>query len=150
MQKASLSGKLRTLAKRLLTREVILYVVFGVFTTLVNYAVLYLFYDALRFNEHFANTIAWVVSVVFAYITNRTFVFESKQRGVRGIAREVALFFGARLLSFGIDELIVFVMITLLGIGSLPTKAVSAVFVVVFNYVASKLFIFKKQNGAND
>lgn len=144
MQEDSME-KIKGLLEKLLNRETVLYLVFGVLTTVINYAVFFLFHSVFSLHELAANAVAWVVAVVFAYVTNRTIVFRSREDSGTGVMREVALFFGARLLSFGIDELIVLIMMTWLGIGSLPTKIVSNVVVVIFNYFASKLVIFRKK-----
>ncbi len=145
-----LNGKIRNIIDRLLSREVIMYLVFGVFTTVIDFIAFYFAYNSLHIDEMIATAIAWCFAVVFAYITNRIFVFESKEKNKVGILRELSLFLGARLLSLGISELVVLLMMKILGfdgrLGSIVTKLICAVVVVVFNYIASKAVIFRKKN----
>ncbi len=146
----SLKEKIKEFIKKLLTREVILYLIFGVLTTVIDFIVFYCAYNFLHIDEMLATAIAWCAAVVFAYVTNRLFVFESREKESVGILREIGLFVGARLISLGISELIVLLIMKVIGfdgkVGSVVTKLVCAVVVVIFNYFASKLVIFKKNN----
>ncbi len=121
--------------------EVISYLFFGACTTLCNIVVFYVTYELLHLDLLVANTLAWFLSVLFAYITNRIFVFKSKEKN---IAKEIVAFFFARILSLGVDSLIMFVGIDILKFSSLVVKIVANIVVVLFNYIFSKLFIFKK------
>lgn len=145
----NLKKKLKELLKKLLTREVILYLIFGVLTTVIDFIVFYCTYNFLHIDEMLATAIAWCAAVIFAYITNRLFVFESKESESKGILREIGLFVGARLISLGISEVIVLLMMKVMGfdgkLGSIVTKLVCAIVVVIFNYFASKLVIFRKK-----
>lgn len=125
-------------------REVILYLVFGVLTTLVNILCYWLLADILHLHYLASNALAWVLSVAFAYLTNRTFVFQSSARGAAAIVREAGLFVGCRLLSGVFDMLCMFVCVDVLGINDLVAKVVSNVIVVILNYIFSKVLIFKK------
>ena len=91
-----------------------------------------------------ANAVSWVISVLFAYITNRTFVFHSKKTGIKAVGAEFAAFVGARLFSFGVDEGMTLLLISGLHIHWIITKLIVSVVVIVLNYVLSKLLIFKK------
>lgn len=153
--------KLKTLLKKY--REGILYIIFGGLTTLVNFIVLKLCNVAM--GEHLylvSNVIAWVAAVVFAYITNKLFVFESKSMAPRVLIREILSFAGARVLSLGIEEAGLWLLVDvcrmdgiswrILGFdlgGIMIAKLILAVVVVILNYVFSKLFIFKK-NRSNE
>ncbi len=145
-----LKEKIKKLIDKLLTREVILYLVFGGLTTVIDFIVFYCAYNFLSIDEMISTAIAWCAAVIFAYVTNRLFVFESKETEKNGILREIGLFVGARLISLGISELIVLLIMKVMGfdgkLGSIVTKLVCAVVVVIFNYFASKLVIFKKNN----
>ncbi len=140
--------KIRTLLRKLLTKEVILYLVFGGLTTVIDFIVFYFSYNILHIDEMVSTAIAWCFAVIFAYVTNRLFVFESKEKEKTGLLREFGLFIGARLLSLGISELIVLLIMKVIGfdseLGSIVTKLVCAVVVVIFNYFASKFVIFRK------
>lgn len=156
-------------------KEIILYLIFGVLTTLVNLAVFALFN---KFTDPLiSNVIAWVFAVIFAYITNKLFVFESKSWKKNVISKEIPAFFGARLFSLGVEEAGLVLMLKILKLniplqsfstrvfslinrsiinipdkisniftGELIIKIILAVIVVILNYIFSKLIIFKKKN----
>ncbi len=124
--------------------DVIAYLFFGVCTTIINIATFELLFSLLHINELISNIIAWIASVAFAYITNRKWVFKSEAHGKKEIIREIASFTSARLATGLLDMLIIFIFITLLKQPSIIVKTASNVLVIVLNYVASKLFIFKK------
>lgn len=140
-------------------KELIAYVIFGALTTLVNFFAFWLFTKIFGEALYLVNNaIAWVVGVIFAYITNKLFVFESKSWKTKVIAKEIPEFLGARIFSFLVEEggMLLFITIlgfgekslTLLGItitGQFIVKILLAVIVVVINYVFSKFIIFKKQ-----
>ena len=126
-------------------RELILYVVFGVLTTLVNWVSYWLLADLLHVDYMAATFIAQVLSILFAYVTNRRWVFESKVRGVKGVALEMAKFFGARGASLVLDLAAMYLGVTLLRIDDKLMKLISNGIIIAANYVFSKLFVFKKQ-----
>ena len=123
-------------------QEYISYLVFGVLTTLVNLAIFYVLERLM--NYLVANVIAWIGAVVFAYVVNKLFVFESDRRDIRGLLFEISTFFTARLLSLGLEEGILFLFVEQLGCRAGIVKPFAQILVVVFNYVASKLVIFRK------
>ena len=133
---------LRALLRRLLTRELILYVVFGLLTTAVSIVTFHLCEALVHYTV--ANIISWVLAVSFAYVTNRIFVFRSENRGAR-LVKEIALFFAARLFSLAVEEGGLVLLIDLLHMDSLIAKLILQVVVVVLNYILSKLVIFKKK-----
>lgn len=93
-----------------------------------------------------AVVISWIAAVVFAYITNRIFVFKSKSKK---ILKEITSFFGARLLTLGLEMLIMWFFVTFLKLNSdlwvLIWTMVAQILVIIFNYIFSKLFVFKKK-----
>ena len=93
-----------------------------------------------------------MLSVLVAYITNKLFVFQSHVRGFLALAKEVGLFFGARLLSFGVDELGIWLMVDVAHISGLVSKIAMNVIVLILNYIFSKWFIFanKKSSGIEE
>ncbi|MEQ8200939.1 MAG: GtrA family protein [Syntrophomonadaceae bacterium] len=119
------------------------YLFFGGLTTLVNIAVYLGLAHGLRLPYLAANVTAWVVSVLFAYATNRAYVFASRQRGWGNILKECGAFIGCRLLSSGADTAIMYVMIDLLGLGDLTVKIFANLVVIIMNYVISRDLIFK-------
>ena len=125
-------------------KEIISYLFFGVCTTVVNFVIYFACTNLFGLNYLLANALSWVGAVAFAYITNRIWVFKSKNRGIRAIFKEITAFVGCRLLSGVMDMLIMFVGIDLMGISDGITKLITQVVVVVLNYVFSKLIIFRK------
>lgn len=125
-------------------RELILYVVFGVLTTLVNWIAYWLLVDVLHVHYMASAFLSQVLAILFAYVTNRRWVFESSARGAKAVAVEMAKFFGARALSLVMDMLIMYVGVDLLSGNDKLVKVVSSVIVVIANYIFSKLFVFKK------
>ena len=121
-------------------RELVLYVVFGAFTFFVNIAVYFLFEDVLGVNYLISNIIAWFFSVLFAYITNRIWVFESKSPD---ILKEMALFFGGRIFSGVVDTALMYLFRDVMMIGDTISKIVVQIIVIVLNYIFSKLIVFK-------
>jgi putative flippase GtrA len=144
-------------------KELITYVIFGVLTTLVNFFAFWLFTKILGEELYLINNaIAWVVGVIFAYITNKLFVFESKNWDLKVVTKEITGFLGARIFSFLVEEGGMFLFITVLGLGEKSltilnltitgqfiVKILLAVIVVVMNYVFSKFFIFKSSENRN-
>ncbi len=144
-------------------REILLYVLFGALTTLVNFVVFKL--CNVAFGEKFyllSNVVAWIAAVIFAYLTNKLFVFESKSWAPRVLLREIPSFASARLLSLGIEEAGLWLLVDVLGMdawlldlgfvrigGKMIAKVILAVVVVILNYVFSKLFIFRKNRREN-
>lgn len=156
---------------KFLTYEMLSYLFFGVMTTVVNLGVFYAS-DKLLGNgvladfsvlghlfkvtyEDVSTVIAWIFAVLFAYITNKLWVFESKSRRFNIVARELVSFFGARIISFVVFESFGFMLVRniLINTGLFATenapkwiaKIFISVFVVIFNYVMSKLLIFRKK-----
>lgn len=124
-------------------RELISYLVFGVLTTAVNY-ITYLLFAPLFATTTVPTAIAWILSVIFAYITNRIFVFRSTARGWRALSFEVISFFGARALSGVLDVAFMWLFADYMGFNDKWMKLISNIFVIIFNYVASKLVVFRK------
>lgn len=121
---------------------VVMYLVFGVLTTLVDWVV----YRALRLSGlgyMFSNVAAWVAAVIFAFVTNKFMVFNSKSVDRLVIIKEFISFVGARVFSLLLQLAGIELMIGYANINEYIAKAVMTVVVVVCNYVFSKLFIFK-------
>ncbi|HBG2114481.1 GtrA family protein [Clostridioides difficile] len=126
-------------------KETILYLFFGAFTTLVN-IVSYLFFTrVILFNFMVANAFAWILAVLFAYVTNKFFVFESKRIEIRFVFKEFLSFVSFRLLSGVVEMLIMYVMIDLLFVNDVIVKIFTNIVVIVLNYLFSKMIIFKNK-----
>lgn len=146
--------------KKLMNRETLLYLIFGAATTVVNYVVFFLIYNVAFDNAHslLANGIAFAEAVVFAFVVNKMYVFESKSWDMESLKKEVPSFLAARVGSFALEEAGLFVAEHLLGLGRVvlftfagseidgitATKIALAVIVVLINYVLCKWFVFKK------
>lgn len=124
-------------------KQEILYLVFGGLTTLVNILCYYIVYNALKIPNVLSTAIAWIISVLFAFVTNRIFVFESKAKGFKNILREISAFFVCRLLTGGMDVLVMWLAVDVMDWNGMLWKIISNILVIILNYFASKRLIFK-------
>ncbi len=122
----------------------ILYAVFGVLTTLVNVVSYYVCARICGMSTMPATFSAWVLAVLFAYVTNRTWVFGSDETTTAGIALEMVRFFGCRITTGIVDWLCMFLFVTVLSWNDVLIKTAANVLVIILNYIASKLIIFRK------
>ena len=168
-KRESFLGKL---VDKFFTREIIIYIIFGVLTTAVNLVTFYIFKKIFIsigwegvFNKLLgsagwdkalkllgsgtdyldATVIAWTVAVIFAFVTNKLIVFESKSWKPAVAGKEFVGFIGARLFSLLVELVFMFVMVTLLKWNDFVAKLIVQVIVVILNYVFSKLLIFKNK-----
>lgn len=125
-------------------KEVILYLIFGVLTTLVNIGVYYIFNDLMHIHYQVSTIIAWILSVLFAFVTNKFYVFESRNKSHKESMKEVFSFFVCRIVSLGFDMVSMFFFFELLKVPSMISKVIANVIVVIANYVFSKVFVFRK------
>ena len=133
-------------------KEIIMYLIFGVATTLVNFVIYTLLVKMLQVEMTLSNAVAWLVAVAFAFITNKLFVFESKPFNIKLLMKEVLSFFGSRIIS-GVIEITAPTLLFNIGfdfdlfsIKGFGAKALVSIVVIILNYVFSKLFVFKKHN----
>ena len=124
-------------------KQLVLYGIFGVLTTIINIVVYWLCTRMLFIPVVPSTVIAWLVAVFFAYYTNRTYVFHSTTSSLRGIISEAAEFFACRIATGVIDVIIMYVFVDVLGFHDVFIKTASNILVIVLNYVFSKLIIFK-------
>ena len=134
--------KIERIIKSKLSRELIVYIIAGVLTTLVNFISYYIAKPFFS-SETVCNIIAWAVSVLFAYFVNSRFVFLKKPESIKTEIKLLSEFAGARVLSGAVETSMVFIFIEKLNFNDFIIKVLLSVFVVVFNYVVSKLWIFK-------
>lgn len=154
--------KLKKLIKTLINKETITYVIFGVLTTVVSFLTFKAF-DVVFQGKYYllSNTISWVASVAFAYVTNKLFVFESKSWAFSVLKKEIPSFLGARIMSYFVEQLGMFLFVTVIGFeskvfdfiviklsGKMTAKLIVSVLVVIINYVLSKFIIFSKKEDA--
>lgn len=120
-------------------KEVISYLFFGVCTTVINFIAFYFFEKFIT--HEIANIFAWAISVTFAFITNKLFVFKTKGFSMK----EVSGFLGARVLSLVIDEGLLILAVNVLLMNAMISKIVINFLVIAINYILSKFLIFKKK-----
>lgn len=142
-------------------RELISYLIFGVLTTLVSWGTYYIWRQLFKMTSYPADSaaytliatsgqvISFVLSVLFAFVTNKKYVFKSERTAQNGLWKEIALFFSARVLAWVLFDLLLFNVLLFFtkhisANADLILKLLMNVLVVIFNYVASKLIIFKK------
>ena len=125
--------------------EVLSYLIFGVLTTVVNYLVYLPAYNVLGMSAALSNALAWVVAVAFAYLTNKPFVFKSHDWSAKTVIPELTKFVGCRMASGAAETLILLLTVDILHWNGNLWKLMTSVLVVVLNYVASKLVVFKKR-----
>ena len=128
-------------------KEIINYLIFGVLTTLVSLLTYYILTITILdikdgFQLQIANVISWIVSVSFAYVTNRKYVFDSKSKN---IISECSKFFESRIITLLLDILIMFLGVTILKYNDKIIKIISQIFIIISNYILSKLFVFKRR-----
>lgn len=127
-------------------KEIILYLVFGGLTTLVNYASYFIFSHLINCSVVTSTSIAWIIAVLFAYITNKLWVFESKSIKKKALLKEAVSFFAARAFSGVLDVGIMALFVDVLHFNDLIIKILSNIVVIIINYILSKFWIFKKKN----
>jgi len=125
-------------------KDKILYLFFGGCTTLINTTAYYILYEKLTLSNITGNTIAWVIAVLFAYITNKIWVFESSSTNVKTLVCELRNFFSCRLATAIIDLAIMIVGVDLLKWNVLLMKIISNLIVIVLNYLLSERVVFRK------
>ncbi len=133
--------------KQLLTKyqAIVLYGVFGVLTTLVNIASYWLMAHPLGMGTMVSTVLAWVFSVLFAYVTNRRWVFHSRATGAEAIVKEIVSFFACRVATGVIDWACMFVFVELLHFNDVIIKVLANIVVIILNYVGSRLFVFRQK-----
>ena len=125
-------------------KEIILYILFGTFNTVIGF-LFYVLFIYLGLIPFVANTIASCIVIVFSFITNKIFIFESKSRDKEVVSQEVSNFFGARFVSlFAESFLIQFLVI--IGVNHILAKIITSIPIILANYLVSKFIVFKKKN----
>lgn len=122
-------------------KEIINYLIFGVLTTLISIVTYALFTKVFHIDYLISNVLSWIIAVLFAYITNKIYVFESKSK--KNI-KEITSFFFFRVVSLIIEMIILYIFVDILHIDDFVTKIIAQIIVIVSNYVFSKVFVFNK------
>jgi putative flippase GtrA len=130
----------------LLNRETVTYLIFGVLTTAVGFGTYWLFCEA-GLDVVPANTLSSIIAVVFAFFTNKTFVFRAASWRPAVVAREFLSFCAGRLGTYLMETFLLWLMVDYIGLPNLPCKCFTMVLVVVGNYIISKWAVFRKKEG---
>lgn len=126
--------------KKILNKETILYLIFGFCTTILN-IIVYKGLTLLSIDYLVSTILAWFISVIFAFITNKVFVFENHNKKFLSL---FAQFFSSRILTGGLDVFIMFISVDILCFNDFIVKIISNILIIIINYLLSKIFIFKK------
>ena len=129
-------------------KTLILYGIFGVLTTIINFGVYFLLYCTLTVPNTLSNIIAWILAVSFAFVTNKQYVFENKEKEAKSVIAQFMKFISCRLATGLLDLVIMFVCVDLLELNAPLFKFLSNILVIILNYSASKVFIFKSKKEA--
>ncbi len=126
-------------------KEILLYLFFGGLAFIVSVTTYILFNVIIGINELIANILSWVVTVLFAYITNKIWVFQAPTKYFSEFMIQLFLFFSGRIVTLVVEEIILFLFVTLLECNGIIVKIFAQVVVIVLNYIISKLFVFAKK-----
>lgn len=137
---------LKVLIKKVLTKEVILYIFFGVLTTIVNLGSFYIMNSLLHLEENISNFIAILLAVLFAYITNKDLVFHSNAKGIKNRIIQFIKFMIGRAFTM-IVEFVGGILLFQLPIPNIITKALLTVIVIILNFFISKFFAFNNSDN---
>jgi len=124
--------------------EIINYLIMGVLTTLVSIITYFIFAKVIGINYLVSNIISWIISVSFAYITNKIFVFKNNIKEKKQVFIQIYQFVKYRLLSLVIDILLMYLLVEIIKMDDMIAKVINQIIIIVLNYVFSKLFVFKK------
>lgn len=141
MEKSSARYDIVSLYKKY--KEGILYLFFGGLAFVLNVFLFTVFIN-IKIDELIANVIAWIITVLLAYITNTIWVFSAKPKSVKLFFVQVLQFFSGRIITLVIEEIMLLIFITILGMNAMIIKFIAQVIVIVGNYVISKIWIYKK------
>ena len=126
-------------------KEIFFYGVFGVGATVINIASYQVFAKILGIPYLVANIFAWILAFIFAFITNKLFVFESKSWSKSVAIKEFSGFLSARLATGVLDTVLMWLFVSVIRMDDTLSKVIINILVIVINYIASKFFIFKKE-----
>ena len=126
-------------------KSIILYCIFGGLTTLTDFIVYLTCTRIFHLDEQIATWSAWFFAVLFAFFTNRKWVFNADKTSKRGFLYQLVSFFGSRIASGLVNSAMIFIFFTKLGINDIVVKIFTSVIVVILNYILSKLIVFRKK-----
>ena len=136
--------KIKLLIKKLCTKEVIFYGIFGILTTVVNIGLFYILNSIFKLEENLSNNIAILAAVLFAYFTNRKLVFNSNASNSKENFIEFCKFIIGRAFTMFVEIFGFWILATIIGINDLASKLLITILVIILNFFISKFFAFKK------
>ena len=139
---------MRTLIYGLISYEMLSYMFFGAGTSVIDYVV-FSSITAMGCNELISNAISTICAIIFAYVTNKLWVFQSRTYNLSAIIREFIKFTNARVITWIITSIILLISKLLDG-NPYAAKAIAMILTVIINYIFSKLFIFNKGKGTKN
>lgn len=128
-------------------KEGMRYLVFGLLTTLLNLLIFTICCRIIRIPVLISTIISWIIAVLFAYVTNKLYVFDSKEIQKKELAREIISFFNARIVTLVIETVFLWATVIKLGLNEIIMKIIVNIIVIVLNFVFSKVFIFKEEKN---
>ncbi|MEG0794595.1 MAG: GtrA family protein [Bacilli bacterium] len=126
-------------------REIITYIFVGGTTTIVSIATFYLFTYPLQLDYMTSTILSWIIAVIYAYITNKMVVFQTKTKSVKEISKEFTSFVGCRILTLFIEMFIMWLLVSVIRIDKGMSKIVVQFIIFILNYVFSKILVFRKK-----
>lgn len=123
-------------------KDLIAYILFGACTTIVNGATYFICADILSLSTVLSTAIAWIIAVLFAFVTNRKWVFKSIKKTPTGIIREIIYFFSCRITTGLIDIFLMYIFVDRFLLNGMLIKILSNLLIIILNYIASKYLVF--------
>ena len=139
--------KIKDLINKYLNREMMMYIIFGVATTLVNLIISIVLESVLKVDGAIASAIGIIASVLFAYFTNRKWVFNTEARGFIENIKEFGKFILGRAFTMIIEQGGVMIFYSNMNLPFIPVKLILKIIVIILNFVISKLYVFTKKNS---
>lgn len=138
--------KINKLIKKLLDRDVILYIIFGILTTLVNFVTFYILNSLMKVNANISNLVAIPLAILFAYFTNRKWVFHTQAKGFKENFNEFCKFIAGRAVTM-IIEFFGCMLLFMIPIPEIVSKLIVSVIIIILNFFISKFFAFKQKDN---
>ena len=137
-------GNIIDIKKLLLNyKEQILYIIFGVLTTVLNFLVYIIFTRVFEANFLISNAVAWLLAVIFAFITNKIYVFNSTDYNIKFIIKEFSEFTISRIFTGLLDIGLLYLFVTIIHMNDLISKIIIGIIITILNYVISKMYVFR-------
>lgn len=139
--------KIVEIVKKLYYNETMRYLFIGGCTTLVNLITFAVFCDVLDMNVTLGNVLSIILAILFAYVSNKIFVFSSKTEGLKEMFSELCRFVGGRLSTMAIEVGGVYLIYNMMGYPKMAAKLITQILVIIGNYFISKFFVFRNRDG---